>query len=111
MAAGIAIRWWAIIALGHFFTIDVRVQPDQKVVDSGPYQWVRHPSYTGLIVFFVGLGLALSNWLSLALLVIVPGAGLAVRIKAEEQALLTSLGEPYRQFCASRPRVFPQPWR
>jgi protein-S-isoprenylcysteine O-methyltransferase Ste14 len=45
------------------------------------------------------------------LLVIVPGAGLAVRIKAEEQALLTSLGEPYRQFCASRPRVFPQPWR
>jgi protein-S-isoprenylcysteine O-methyltransferase Ste14 len=111
MATGIVVRWWAIIVLGHFFTIDVRVQSDQKVVDSGPYQWVRHPSYTGLIVFFFGLGLALSNWLSLALLVIVPGAGLAVRIKAEERALLTSLGEPYRQFCASRPRLFPRPWR
>ena len=111
MAAGIAIRWWAIIVLGRFFTPDVRVQSDQMVIDSGPYRWVRHPSYTGLIVFFVGLGLALSNWLSLALLVVVPGAGLAARIKAEEHALLASLGAPYRQFCASRPRLFPRPWR
>lgn len=88
----------------------MRVQAAQIVVDSGPYQWVRRPSYS-LIVFFVELGLALSNWLSLALLLVVPGVGLAVRIKAEEQALLTSLGEPYRQFCASRPRLFPRPGR
>jgi protein-S-isoprenylcysteine O-methyltransferase Ste14 len=109
--AGIAIRWWAIAVLGRFFTPDVRVQTDQTVVDRGPYRWVRHPSYSGAIVFFVGLGLALSNWLSLALLVVVPAAGLAVRINAEEQALLESLGEPYRQFCATRPRLFPRPWR
>jgi protein-S-isoprenylcysteine O-methyltransferase Ste14 len=111
MAAGIAIRWWAIIVLGRFFTPDVRVQSDQTVVDWGPYRWVRHPAYTGLIMFFVGLRLALSNWLSLVLLVVVPAAGLVVRIKAEEQALLASLGQPYRQFCASRPRLFPRLWR
>jgi protein-S-isoprenylcysteine O-methyltransferase Ste14 len=111
MAAGIVIRWWAIIALGRFFTPDVRVQSDQTVVDRGPYRWVRHPAYSGLIVFFTGLGLALSNWLSLALVVVLPATGLAVRIRAEEQALIASLGEPYRQFCASRPRLFPRPWR
>lgn len=111
MAAGIAIRWWAIIVLGRFFTPDVRVQPDQTVVDRGPYRWVRHPSYSGLIVCFVGLGLAVSNWLSLVVLFVVPIAGLVVRINAEERALLASLGEPYRQFCASRPRLFPLPWR
>jgi protein-S-isoprenylcysteine O-methyltransferase Ste14 len=110
MAAGIAIRWWAIIVLGRFFTPDVRVQSDQTVVDRGPYRWVRHPSYSGLIICFAGLGLALSNWLSLAVLVVVPTAGLAVRINAEERALLASLGEPYRQFCASRPRLFPRLW-
>jgi protein-S-isoprenylcysteine O-methyltransferase Ste14 len=109
MAAGIGIRWWAIIVLGRFFTPDVRVQPDQIVVDRGPYRWVRHPSYSGLIVFFAGLGLALSNWFSLALLVMLPAGGLAIRIRAEEHALMASLGEPYRQFCASRPRLFP--WR
>ena len=111
MAAGIGIRWWAIIVLGRFFTPDVRVHSDQRVVDRGPYRWVRHPSYTGLIVFFAGLGLALSNWLSLALLVVAPATGLAVRINAEERALRTALGEPYRQFAASRPRLFPRPWR
>lgn len=108
MAAGLAIRGWAIITLGRFFTIDVRVQSDQPVVDRGPYRWVRHPSYTGLIIFFGGLGLGLSNWLSLAVLLVVPGVGLAVRIFAEERALLASLGEPYRRFCASRPRLFPR---
>ncbi len=111
MGAGIAIRWWAIIVLGRFFTPDVRVQSDQTVIERGPYRWVRHPSYSGLIICFVGLGLALSNWLSLAALIVVPIAGLAVRINAEERALLASLGEPYRQFCASRPRLFPRPWR
>lgn len=108
MAVGIATRWWAIIVLGRFFTPDVRIQSDQTVVDSGPYRWVRHPSYSGLIICFVGLGLALSNWLSLAVLLVVPSAGLAVRMRTEERALLASLGEPYRQFCASRPRVFPR---
>jgi protein-S-isoprenylcysteine O-methyltransferase Ste14 len=111
MAVGIVIRWWAIIVLGRFFTPDVRVQPDQRVIDRGPYRWVRHPSYSGLIVFFAGLGLALSNWLSLALLLVLPGVGLALRIHAEERTLLASLGEPYRQFCASRPRLLPLPWR
>jgi protein-S-isoprenylcysteine O-methyltransferase Ste14 len=111
MAGGIGIRWWAIIVLGRFFTPDVRVQTNQPVIDRGPYRWVRHPSYSGLIVFFAGLGFALSNWLSLAVLLVLPAIGLAVRIHAEEQVLLASLGEPYRQFCASRPRLFPLLWR
>jgi protein-S-isoprenylcysteine O-methyltransferase Ste14 len=111
MAAGMLVRWWAIIVLGRFFTPVVRVRADQTVVERGPYRWVRHPSYSGLIVFCLGLGLALGNWLSLALLAVVPAASLAVRIRAEERALLASLGEPYRRFCASRPRLFPLPRR
>jgi protein-S-isoprenylcysteine O-methyltransferase Ste14 len=111
MGVGVAIRWWAMITLGRLFTMDVRVQPGQMVIDRGPYRWVRHPAYTGLITFFAGLGLALSNWISLAVLLVIPTAGLIVRIHAEERALLASLGEPYRQFCASRPRLFPRSWR
>jgi len=47
MASGLVIRAWAIVLLGRFFTNDVRVHPGQTVVDTGPYRWVRHPSYTG----------------------------------------------------------------
>jgi protein-S-isoprenylcysteine O-methyltransferase Ste14 len=110
MWAGIVVRQWAISVLGRFFTVDVRVQSGQVVVDRGPYRWVRHPSYTGMIVTFVGVGLALGNWLSLALLLVVPTAGLIVRIHVEERTLTEALGEPYRRFAAGRPRLFPGVW-
>jgi protein-S-isoprenylcysteine O-methyltransferase Ste14 len=110
MCAGIALRQWAVAVLGSFFTVDVRVRPGQTVVDRGPYRWVRHPSYTGLIAIFVGLGLALDNWAALAVLAVVPTVGLLVRIRFEERALLEGLGEQYRRFAAGRRRLFPGVW-
>jgi protein-S-isoprenylcysteine O-methyltransferase Ste14 len=110
MCVGIALRQWAVALLGPYFTVDVRVHPGQTVVERGPYRWVRHPSYAGLILIFVGLGLALGNWAALAVLAVVPTVGLVVRIKTEERALLEGLGEPYRRFAASRPRLFPGVW-
>jgi phospholipid methyltransferase len=64
------------------------------VVEDGPYRWVRHPSYTGLILTFVGFGLALGNWAALAVVAVVPTAGLVYRMRVEERALLDGLGEP-----------------
>ncbi|HZS24159.1 MAG TPA: isoprenylcysteine carboxylmethyltransferase family protein [Gaiellaceae bacterium] len=110
MAAGIAVRQWAIVVLGRYFTVAVRVQSGQPVVDRGPYRWVRHPSYTGLVVFFVGLGLALGNWASLAVLAVVPTAGLLVRIRFEERALVAGLGASYERYAATRRRLFPGIW-
>ena len=110
MILGIVVRQWAVAVLGGFFTIDVRVHPGQTVVARGPYRWVRHPSYCGLILTFVGIGLALGNWASLAVLAVVPTMGIVVRIRFEERALLDGLGEPYRRFAASRPRLFPGLW-
>jgi protein-S-isoprenylcysteine O-methyltransferase Ste14 len=110
MCAGIALRQWAIVLLGQFFTVDVRVHAEQPVVERGPYRWLRHPAYAGVIVTFLGIGLALGNWAALALLAVVPTAGLVVRIRAEERALLDGLGEPYRRFTASRARLIPGIW-
>jgi protein-S-isoprenylcysteine O-methyltransferase Ste14 len=110
MCAGIAIRQWSVALLGEFFTVDIRVHRGQTVVERGPYRWVRHPSYTGMIITFVGIGLALGNWAALGVLVVVPTAGLVVRIRSEERALLDGLGEPYRRFAASRPRLVPGLW-
>jgi protein-S-isoprenylcysteine O-methyltransferase Ste14 len=110
MCAGIAIRQWSVTLLGELFTIDVRVHDDQTIVERGPYRFVRHPSYTGLIMTFVGIGLALGNWAALAVLTVVPTAGLVVRIRSEERALLDGVGEPYRRFAASRARLIPGLW-
>lgn len=110
MIAGIALRQWAVVVLGQFFTVDVRVHPGQSVVERGPYRWMRHPSYTGMILTFVGSGLAVGNWAALAVLTVAPIAGLVIRIHFEERALLEGLGEPYRRFAASRPRLLPGLW-
>lgn len=110
MALGIFIRQWAVFTLGRFFTADVRVHPGQTVVERGPYRWVRHPSYSGLLIFFVGLGVALSNWLSLLVLAVVPAAGLLIRIRSEERALLVALGDDYCRYAATHRRLFPGIW-
>ena len=110
MVAGIVIRQWSVAMLGGYFTTDVRVHPGQAVVDSGPYRWVRHPSYAGLLITMLGLGLALGNWAGLAVLVVVPTAGLVFRIRVEERALLEGIGEPYRRFAATRAHLVPGVW-
>jgi len=86
------------------------VRSGQTVVDTGPYRFVRHPSYTAIIMSFVGIGVALENWLSLVVIIVVPTIGLIIRIRVEERALLNALGEPYREFSQSRARIIPKVW-
>jgi protein-S-isoprenylcysteine O-methyltransferase Ste14 len=105
-----ALRRWAVLTLGQFFTVQVQVRSGQTVVDTGPYRWVRHPSYTAITMSFVGIGVALENWLSLLVLIVVPTIGLVIRIRVEERALLEALGEPYREFSATRARLIPKVW-
>jgi protein-S-isoprenylcysteine O-methyltransferase Ste14 len=110
MWLGIALRQWAVWTLGRFFTVVVRVTDGQSVVDRGPYRWVRHPSYAGLLLTLLGLGVALGNWLSLLALAILPLIGLVIRVRVEERALLDALGEPYRSYAGSRRRLVPGIW-
>jgi protein-S-isoprenylcysteine O-methyltransferase Ste14 len=86
MWLGIGLRQWAFWTLGRFFTVVIRVTDEQTVVEHGPYHWVRHPSYTGLLMTLVGLGAALGNWLSVLALAVLPTLGLLLRIRVEEQA-------------------------
>jgi len=105
--AGVAFRWWAIAALGKFFTFDVAVQFSQKVVDSGPYRYIRHPSYTGALMTQVGIGLALGNWAGLIALLGCMAIAYSYRISVEEKALVAALGEPYKQYMQRTRRIIP----
>jgi protein-S-isoprenylcysteine O-methyltransferase Ste14 len=110
IVGGSALRQWAVSTLGASFTFDVRVASDQRVVTGGPYRYLRHPSYTGLILSYIGLGLAFGNWVSVSLLAILPTVGLVYRIHVEESALREKLGEDYVQFAAGRKRLVPGIW-
>ena len=110
MWLGLALRVWAIAALGGAFRTTVEVEPGQPVVSSGPYRWIRHPSYAGLLLIVAGLGAALGNWLSLAACVVVPLPAIARRIDVEEAELNRVLGQAYRTYQSGRARVIPWLW-
>jgi len=110
VAAGVAIRVWAVLALGRWFTTVVRVADDQPVVSAGPYRWVRHPSYLGLLAALAGLGLMLTDWVSVAVAVALPLTTLVWRIRVEEEALRKVLGAAYDDYAAGRKRLVPGVW-
>lgn len=106
MLAGLSLRWSAILTLGQSFTTAVGVRTDQVVVQSGPYRLIRHPSYTGGLITILGCLIACSNAISLVA-ILIPILGYAYRIRVEEQALVSGLGEPYRAYMQRTKRLIP----
>jgi len=107
MVVGIALRQWAIAVLGRFFSMTVMVQTDQTIVDTGPYRYVRHPSYSGALMIFVGLGLALQSWGAVLVLALIFSIAYGYRIHVEERALISQLGEAYLQYSRRTKRLIP----
>lgn len=104
---GLGLRWWSIIHLGRFFTVNVAIAKDHRIVDDGPYRLLRHPSYTGALVGFCGLALMLGNWLSAALLLVPITAMFLWRIGIEERALSAAFGPAYEAYKARTKRLVP----
>jgi protein-S-isoprenylcysteine O-methyltransferase Ste14 len=110
MWLGLGIRVWAIATLGRAFRTTVEVDPGQAVVSSGPYRWVRHPSYSGLLMIVTGCGLAAGNWPALAVCAVLPPPALLRRIQVEEAELTGVLGDRYRTYQAQTKRLIPGLW-
>jgi protein-S-isoprenylcysteine O-methyltransferase len=104
---GIALRWYSIFYLGRFFTVDVAIAPGHEVIASGPYRFIRHPSYTGALLAFLGLALMLGNWLASLCLLLPVTAAFLWRIHVEERALSDALGEGYRGYVRRTKRLLP----
>jgi protein-S-isoprenylcysteine O-methyltransferase Ste14 len=111
LAAGIGLRRWSFTALrGRYFSFAVVVSPDQPVITTGPYRLLRHPGHAGMLLICAGFGLASANWAGLAAEVLLPLAVIIWRIRGEEEALLTTLGDRYRRYASGHRRLLPLIW-
>ena len=110
MWMGLALRGWAIAALGASFRTTVEVEPGQAVVAHGPYRWIRHPSYTGLLTIVAGFGLAAGSWPSFAACLVLPLPAIVWRIHVEEAELARVLGDAYLGYASGRARLIPRLW-
>lgn len=105
-AAGGALRVWPVYVLGNRFSGLVAIQPGHALVTGGIYQYVRNPSYLGLLVGTLGWGLgfrALAG-VVLTLLLIPP---LVARMRAEEALLQSQFGAEYEAYRARTWRLIP----
>ena len=104
---GLIIRWIAIIHLGRFFTVNVAIADDHQLITTGPYRYVRHPSYTGTLLIFLGFGLCMLNIFSLAAVFLPITAAFLWRMHVEELALKQAFGDRYIFYAASTRRLIP----
>jgi protein-S-isoprenylcysteine O-methyltransferase Ste14 len=104
---GVIIRYSAIRTLGKFFTVNLSVQDNQHLVRKGLYKYIRHPSYAGSLLSFIGLGISFNNWLSVLVIIIPITLTFLYRISIEERLLLQQFGSEYSDYAAGTKRLIP----
>ena len=107
IVCGILIRFSAISTLGKFFTVNLAIHENHRLIKSGLYKYIRHPSYTGSLLSFIGLGISFNNWISLIIIIIPILISFIYRINIEEQLMHELFGEEYREYKKSSKRLIP----
>ncbi len=106
---GMGLAGWATRVLGRFMTVSIQVADDQRLVQEGPYAWVRHPIYTGNVAAALGLALLFLNPLLLGLVVVLAVLA-SYRGRLEDAFLRTpdAFGERYDAYAARTGRFLPR---
>jgi protein-S-isoprenylcysteine O-methyltransferase len=107
LAAGLVVRWTAILTLRGAFTVDVAIARGQRLVEHGIYRALRHPAYSGSLLAFLGMGLAYGDWLAGLVLFLPILAAFSYRIRVEERALRAAFGEDYDRYARRTKRLVP----
>jgi protein-S-isoprenylcysteine O-methyltransferase Ste14 len=105
---GACYRLWAIRTLGVFYSHRVRSVAQQRIVDSGPYRFTRHPAYAGMIGANIGVAVFFFNWVTMGVFLFVFVPAIVLRIVIEERMLFGIEG--YADFAKRRKRLFPGIW-
>jgi protein-S-isoprenylcysteine O-methyltransferase Ste14 len=107
MLGGLSLRYWAVKTLGEFYTRTLQTVVGQQIITQDPYSMIRHPGYLGTFLMEIGAGLAIANWVVLAILVSVGVLLRFYRIQAEEEMLKTEFGKQYQVYSEKTWRLIP----
>ena len=101
---------WVPRVLGRFLVPQAVVFTDHALITSGPFRFVRHPSFSGALALWVGTALGTLNWLLLVLWFLLV-VGKTIQEQAEEELLHTKFGSAYEAYTRQTGRFFPKIWR
>jgi protein-S-isoprenylcysteine O-methyltransferase Ste14 len=104
---GMMLRFISIWSLGRLFTVDVTIRDNHKIKKDGIYRIIRHPSYSGSLLSFIGFGISLNNWISLLIISTLVTIAFLYRIKIEERLLIDQFGSDYSDYMKRTYRLIP----
>jgi protein-S-isoprenylcysteine O-methyltransferase Ste14 len=107
LVAGLVMRWASVLMLGKSFSSNVAIHASQTIFKNGLYRWIRHPSYTGLLLCLLATGLHTRNWISLFIMIVPTSVALLYRIHVEETALREAFGQEYIEYSRQTSRLIP----
>ena len=105
-ALGFAITFWARAILGNNWSGTVAVKVEHELIRTGPYRWVRHPIYSGLMLAIIGTLIAFDQWRGFVALPLLWAAFTIKRLK-EEQFMRQTFGDQYVEYCRTTGAIFP----
>ncbi len=101
------ILYWGYWTLGRYFSPELIIYQDHQLVKRGPYRFVRHPVYSGLLLAVVGFGFAVQSSAAIVCAVIIYAVSFGYRMRAEEKLLMSEFGEQYASYCKRVKRLIP----
>jgi len=110
LGLAVALRVWSIRTLGQSFTATVQTQAGQSIVDTGPYRWIRHPSYLGVLLSFGATAILFRSAAMGALTACILLPIYFYRIRVEEGLLAGELGAAYQEYQGRSSRLVPGVW-
>ncbi len=105
--AGLGLWTWTQAALGTMWSAQLQLREEHRLVTTGPYARMRHPLYTAMCIWSIGVALVTANWVFMAMAVMVM-AVFVTRVPREEQMMIDQFGDEYRQYMKRTGRLFPR---
>ena len=95
-------------ALGKNWSVVARTLNDHELVQTGPYAYVRHPIYVGMLLFLLGLAAAVGHLAQLVIAVPIFLVGTLIRTRIEDRLLEEQFGDAFRDYARTTPALVPR---
>jgi len=105
-AFGLLFSVWARVHLGNNWSQAVTIKQDHELITTGPYAFVRHPIYSGLLAGFLGCAIARGEWRGLVAVALIVAA-LWPKLRLEEKWMQARFGDSYDVYCRRVARIVP----
>lgn len=107
LVSGTLLRELAVYTLGKYFTLQVTVVENQTLIKTGPYRYIRHPGYAGLLLALVGLSMCFQSLKAMILVLVLNSLVIGLRIRLEEHLMAKVFGTEFTDYKSKTKRIIP----